>query len=45
LDDNLRVTICEVELTDADIKKIEGRVEVAIKYANEYYQQLNNKNK
>jgi hypothetical protein len=45
LDDNLRVTICDVELTDADIKKIEGRVEVAIKYANEYYQQLNNKNK
>lgn len=45
LDDHLRVTVCEVELTDADIKKIESRIEVAIKYANEYHNFLLNKNK
>jgi hypothetical protein len=45
LDDNLRVTVVPVELTDDDILKIERRVKVAEEYAEAYYKQLINKNK
>lgn len=42
---NLRVTTVEYELTDKDIKKIESREKAAVKYAEEYYKFLINKNK
>ena len=42
---NLRVTYLDYELTDKDIEKIERREQAAIKYAQEYYNFLINKNK
>lgn len=42
---NLRVTYLDYELTDKDIEKIERREKAAVKYANEYYNFLINKNK
>lgn len=42
---NLRVTYLDYELTDKDIEKIERREKAAIKYAQEYYNFLINKNK
>jgi hypothetical protein len=42
---NLRVTYLDYELTDKDIAKIESREKAAIKYAQEYYNFLINKNK
>lgn len=42
---NLRVTYLDYELTDKDIEKIERREQSAIKYAQEYYNFLINKNK
>lgn len=42
---NLRVTYLDYELTDNDIEKIERREQAAIKYAQEYYNFLINKNK
>lgn len=42
---NLRVTYLDYELTDKDIEKIERREQAAIKYAQEYYKFLINKNK
>lgn len=45
LDLNLRVTCLDYVLTDDDIAKIERRERAALKYANEYYEFLINKNK
>lgn len=42
---NLRVTYLDYELTDKDIEKIERREQAAVKYAQEYYNFLINKNK
>ena len=42
---NLRVTYLDYELTDKDIEKIERREKAAVKYAEEYYNFLINKNK
>jgi hypothetical protein len=42
---NLRVTYIDYELTDKDIEKIERREKAAVKYAQEYYNFLINKNK
>jgi hypothetical protein len=42
---NLRVTYLDYELTDKDIDKIERREKAAVKYAEEYYKFLINKNK
>lgn len=42
---NLRVTYLDYELTDKDIEKIERREKAAVKYAQEYYNFLINKNK
>lgn len=42
---NLRVTYIDYELTDKDIEKIERREKAAVKYAEEYYKFLINKNK
>jgi hypothetical protein len=42
---NLRVTYLDYELTDKDIEKIERREKAAVKYAEEYYKFLINKNK
>ena len=43
IDDRLRVTVIDVELTDADKKFMENRFRAAYKYANEYRNKLNNK--
>jgi hypothetical protein len=43
LDPKHRITYVEYELTDADINKIESRLELALKYADEYFNQLINK--
>jgi len=43
LDPRFRITYVEYELTDADINKIESRLELALKYADEYFNQLINK--
>lgn len=45
LADSLRATIVKVELTDADIKKIDGRLEAAERYADQYVTFLKSKNK
>lgn len=45
LADNLRVTVCEVELTDDHILHMERRIKAAQKYAAEYKDYLLNKNK
>lgn len=42
---NLRVTYLDYELTSKDIEKIERREKAAVKYAQEYYNFLINKNK
>ena len=42
---NLRVTYLDYELTKKDIEKIERREKAAVKYAEEYYNFLINKNK
>ena len=42
---NLRVTYLDYDLTDKDIEKIERREQAAVKYAQEYYNFLINKNK
>lgn len=42
---NLRVTYVDYELTSDDISKIERREKAAVKYAEEYYNFLINKNK
>jgi len=43
LDPKYRITYVEYELTDADINKIESRLKLALKYADEYFNQLTNK--
>jgi hypothetical protein len=45
LDPRLRITFAEYTLTDDDIAKIERRTAAALKYAEEYYNKLINKNK
>ena len=45
LADNLRVTVCDVELTDDHILHMERRIKAAQKYAAEYKDYLLNKNK
>ena len=45
IDDRLRVTVIPIELTDEDIKFMEGRYSAAYKYAEEYKLKLTNKNK
>lgn len=45
LDDNLRVTIVPVELTDDDITKIERRLVAADEYATYYFNLIKSKNK
>ena len=45
IDDRLRVTVIPIELTDEDIKFMEGRYRAAYKYAEEYKLKLTNKNK
>lgn len=42
---NMRLTIVDVELTDADIAHIERRIAAAMRYAAEYKEQLLNKNR
>lgn len=42
---NMRLTIVDVELTDADMEHIERRLTAAKKYAAEYKEQLLNKNR
>lgn len=45
IDDRLRVTVIPIELTDEDIKFMEGRYSAAYKFAEEYKLKLTNKNK
>lgn len=45
IEDRLRVTVIPIELTDEDIKFMEGRYKAAYKYAEEYKLKLTNKNK
>lgn len=45
IDDRLRVTIIPIELTDEDVKFMEGRYKAAYKFAEEYKLKLTNKNK
>jgi hypothetical protein len=43
VEDRLRVTVIDIELTPADVKFMEGRLNAAYLYANEYRNKLNNK--
>jgi hypothetical protein len=43
IDDRLRVTVIPIELTDSDIKFMEGRLEAAQKFEKEYREKLMNK--
>ena len=43
LDDRMRVTIVDVELTDSDKKFMKGRIDAAVKYYDEYKLKLINK--
>lgn len=43
IEDRLRVTVVDIELTPVDVKFMEGRLKAAYKYANEYRNKLNNK--
>jgi hypothetical protein len=42
---NMRLTVVDVELTDADIEHMERRINAAMKFAAEYKEQLLNKNR
>jgi uncharacterized protein (DUF2252 family) len=42
---NMRLTVVDVELTDADIEHMERRIKAAMKFAAEYKEQLLNKNR
>lgn len=43
LDDRMRVTVVDVELTDADKRFMKGRIDAAVKYYDEYKLKLVNK--